>query len=725
MKTAMKIPLSNNAGIILEKRYLKKDKDGKATETPEDMFIRVVKHIASADSLFDASFDVEKTEKKFLSLLTNLWFLPNSPTLMNAGRRLGQLAACFVLPIEDSMDSIFETLKHTAMIHKSGGGTGFSFSRIRPEKDIVLSTAGISSGPVSFMNVFDVATETVKQGGTRRGANMGILRVDHPDIESFINLKNDKDVLNNFNISVALTQKFMDALEKDSEYDLINPRTEQAVRSIAAGKLFDSIVHSAWLTGEPGVIFIDRINRDNPAPHLGNIEATNPCGEQPLLPYESCTLGSINLSGMVSEKVINFNRLKKTVHDAVHFLDNVVEINKYPLPRIEKMSKGTRKIGIGVMGFADMLIKLGIPYDSDEAPSEAEKVMSFISEESKIASAALAKKRGNFSFYEGSIYDNPRTPYMRNATTTTIAPTGTISIIAGTSSGIEPIFAIAQVRRVLEGKSLSETNPLFVEIAKKEGVYNKNLIEEISEGRSIQDIKTVPDNVKALFKTSHEISPEQHIKIQAAFQKFTDNAVSKTVNFSSEALRGDIAKVYLLAHKSGCKGVTIYRYGSRDRQVLSIGAENKGSVKIAPRPRPERTVGTTERTKTGCGKLYVTINSDDKGMCEVFAQMGKTGGCASSQIEAAGRLISLALRSGIKVEAVIKQLTGIRCPSPAWQNGEMILSCPDAIARVLKNKTNLSLIERGAMVGICPECSGIITHQEGCIVCHFCGYSRC
>ncbi len=721
----MKIPLSNNAGIILEKRYLKKDKDGKATETPEDMFIRVAKHIASADSLFDSFFDVEKTEKKFLSLLTNLWFLPNSPTLMNAGRRLGQLAACFVLPIEDSMDSIFETLKHTAMIHKSGGGTGFSFSRIRPEKDIVLSTAGISSGPVSFMNVFDVATETVKQGGTRRGANMGILRVDHPDIESFINLKNDKGVLNNFNISVALTQKFMDALEKDSEYDLINPRTDQAVRSVSAGKIFDSIVHSAWLTGEPGIIFIDRINRDNPAPHLGNIEATNPCGEQPLLPYESCTLGSINLSGMVSGKAINYNRLKKIVHDSVHFLDNVVEINKYPLPRIEKMSKGTRKIGIGVMGFADMLIKLEIPYDSDEAPSEAEKVMSFISEESKIASAALAKKRGNFSFYEGSIYDNPRTPHMRNATTTTIAPTGTISIIAGTSSGIEPIFAIAQVRRVLEGKSLSEINPLFVEISKKEGFYNNNLIQDISEGRSIQDIKTVPDNIKALFKTSHEISPEQHIKIQAAFQKYTDNAVSKTVNFSSGALRGDIAKVYLLAHKNGCKGVTIYRYGSRDQQVLSIGAENEDSVKIAPRPRPERTVGTTERIKTGCGKLYVTINSDDKGMSEVFAQMGKTGGCASSQIEAAGRLISLALRSGIKVEAVIKQLTGIRCPSPSWQNGEMVLSCPDAIARVLKNKTNFSLIESGAMIGVCPECNGVITHQEGCIVCHSCGYSRC
>jgi ribonucleoside-diphosphate reductase alpha chain len=473
----MKIKLSNNAVTVLEKRYLKKDKNGRVMETPADMFARVAKHIASADLLL-GSLDAEKTEKKFLSLLTNLWFLPNSPTLMNAGRRLGQLAACFVLPIEDSMESIFETLKHTAIIHKSGGGTGFSFSRIRPERDLVLSTAGISSGPVSFMNVFDVATETVKQGGTRRGANMGILRVDHPDIESFINLKNDKNTLNNFNISVALTQKFMDALENDSTFDLINPRTDQTVKSVSAREIFDSIVNSAWLTGEPGVLFIDRVNSDNPVPHLGNIEATNPCGEQPLLPYESCTLGSINLSAMVAGTKINYNRLKKTVNDAVHFLDNVVEINRYPLPRIEKTSKGTRKIGIGVMGFADMLIKMRIPYDSDEASKEAERVMSFISEESKTASADLAKKRGNFPHYEGSIYDNPGTLHMRNATTTTIAPTGTISIIAGTSSGIEPLFAVAQVRRVLEGKTLPEINPIFVEIAKKEGFFSNNLIRE-------------------------------------------------------------------------------------------------------------------------------------------------------------------------------------------------------------------------------------------------------
>ncbi len=722
----MKIQLSNNAKVVLEKRYLKKDKDGLVIETPEQMFERVAKHVASAESLFNSPFGIEKTKKKFLKLMSNLWFLPNSPTLMNAGRRLGQLAACFVLPIEDSMESIFETLKNTAIIHKSGGGTGFSFSRIRPEKDIVLSTAGVSSGPVSFMNVFDVATETVKQGGTRRGANMGILRVDHPDIESFIELKNDQSRLNNFNISVALTNDFMAALESDSEYDLMNPRTANTVRRVSATKIFDMIVHSAWLTGEPGIIFIDKINKDNPIPHLGKIEATNPCGEQPLLPYESCTLGSINLARMVSGKTVNYNRLKNTVHDAVHFLDNVVEINRYPLSRIEKMSKGTRKLGIGVMGFAEMLIKLGISYNSEEAVSEAEKIMSFISQESKIASSVLGEKRGNFTYYKESFYDSQKTPHMRNATTTTIAPTGTISIIASTSSGIEPLFAVAQVRKVLDGNSLSDINPLFVETAKVEGIYKKKLMDEIMGGKSIQDIESVSDHLKALFVTSHDISPEQHIKIQAAFQKYTDNAVSKTVNFHSGATKDDVAKVYMLAHTYGCKGVTIYRDGSRQLQVLNIGGTEKSEpAKIAPRPRPECTVGITERIKTGCGKLYVTINSDEEGMCEVFAQMGKTGGCASSQIEAAGRLISLALRSGVKAEAIIKQLAGIRCPSPSWQNGVMVLSCPDAIARVLKYRTDSSFAETGSIMGVCPDCSGVLRHQEGCLICHYCGYSKC
>ena len=721
----MSLSLSKNAKIVIEKRYLRKDKNGKTTETPEGLFERVATHVAAADAKFESSCDVDRTTKKFLTLLSNRLFLPNSPTLMNAGQRLGQLAACFVLPIEDSMESIFETLKHTAVIHKSGGGTGFSFSKIRPHNDVVLSTAGISSGPISFMSVFDTATETVKQGGTRRGANMGLLRVDHPDIEAFIESKNDLEKLNNFNISVALTREFLTALEKGSQYDLINPRTTNTKGSASARKIFDKIVFSAWQSGEPGVVFIDRINEKNPTPHLGSIEATNPCGEQPLLPYESCTLGSIDLSKMVDKNSLNLGRLKKTVRDAVHFLDNVIEINNYPLRRIEEMSKGTRKIGLGVMGFADMLIKMEILYDSEKAVVQAEKIMSFISHESRQASANLAKQRGNFPFYKGSIFDNESTPYMRNATTTTIAPTGTISIIADTSSGIEPIFAVVHQRHVLDGQTLYEIHPLFVKLAKKAGFYHKTLAGEIAKTGSVQSIDMVPDHIKKCFRTSHDIAPEWHVQIQSAFQKYTDNAVSKTVNFPADTTLEQVEKVYRLAYKTGCKGVTIYRYGSRGKQVLNLDIDKHESTKILPRPRPIRTRGITERMKTGCGKLYVTINSDDMGMCEVFAQMGKTGGCASSQIEAAGRLISLALRSGVKVDAIAKKLIGIRCPSPSWQNGSMVLSCPDAIAQVLKNLTDSDIVENEVMMGVCPDCSGIMAHEEGCLVCHLCGFSKC
>ncbi len=721
----MTVKLSTNAKIVLEKRYLKRDSEGNIVETPDELFFRVAGSIATADAGLDPEPDVGKTRSEFLNLLRRMWFIPNSPTLMNAGRRLGQLAACFVLPIDDSMESIFETLKHTAMIHKSGGGTGFAFSRIRPQKDVVLSTAGVSSGPVSFMSVFDVATETVKQGGTRRGANMGVLRVDHPDIVDFIEAKNDLGRLNNFNISVALTDAFMAALEQDQAYDLVNPRTGKGVKSVPARLIFDKIVHSAWQTGEPGVIFIDRINAGNPTPQLGEIEATNPCGEQPLLPYESCTLGSINLSKMVTGKTLQLNRLQQAVHAAVHFLDNVIEINRYPLVRIEQASRGNRKIGLGVMGFADMLIQMEIPYDSEDAVAQAERVMSFIQTEARNASAELARRRGNFTNYAGSVHDRPETPYMRNATTTTIAPTGTISLIAGTSSGIEPVFAVAHVRHVLDGASLPEMHPLFVKIARKKGFYSKKLAAEIARSGSVQQLETVPTDIRNVFKTAHDISPEWHIRIQAAFQKYTDNAVSKTVNFSKEATHADVEAVYLSAYRSGCKGVTIYRDGSREQQVLHAGLRKKEAPQIAPRPRPERTTGLTERISTGCGKLYVTINSDDEGMCEVFAQMGKTGGCASSQIEAAGRLISLALRSGVKADAIIKQLIGIRCPSPSWQNGKMTLSCPDAMAQVLKNVTNSELEEPRSVMGICPDCSGVMNHEGGCLVCHSCGYSKC
>ena len=721
----MGLSLSKNAEIILEKRYLKKNENGETVEKAEDLFKRVSESIAKADQLFDASADIAKTEKAFFKLLTGFRFLPNSPTLMNAGRRLGQLAACFVLPIEDSMESIFETLKHTAMIHKSGGGTGFSFSKIRPKEDIVISTAGISSGPVSFMSVYDMATETVKQGGARRGANMGMLRVDHPDIEAFIDAKNQPDKLNNFNISVAVTDDFMTALKNDADYELINPRSKKTTQKISASQIFDKIVQSAWNSGEPGIIFIDRINADNPTPQLGEIEATNPCGEQPLLPYESCTLGSINLSKMVTKGKVNYSRLKKTVHLAVHFLDNVVEANLYPLDQIEKMSKGNRKIGLGVMGFADLLIQLKIAYDSDDAVELAESLMSFIQTESKTASAALAKSRGNYSYYPSSIYDRPETPFMRNATTTTIAPTGTISLIADATSGIEPIFAVSHVRHVLDGKKLIQTHPLFIDLAKKHKFYSKELIDEIGEKGSVQSIQSVPEWVKKIFKTSHEISAEHHIKIQAAFQKHTDNAVSKTINFPKSASEEDIKSAYIQAFETNCKGLTIYRYGSREHQVLQIGEEDIETSNIVPRPRPERTRGLTQRISTGCGNLYVTVNYDEQGMCEVFAQMGKTGGCASSQIEAAGRLTSLALRSGIKVEAIIKQLIGIRCPSPAWRNGGMVLSCPDAIAQVLKNLDNTELSESNTMMGVCPECGDVIVHAEGCMVCHSCGFSKC
>ncbi len=731
----MAISLSPNALVVLERRYLKKDRRGKVAETPEQLFKRVAYSVAAADEKFDPKADTEKTEKAFFKLMAEALFLPNSPTLMNAGRRLGQLAACFVLPVEDSIDSIFEALKHTAMIHKSGGGTGFSFSRVRPKNDLVSSTQRISTGPISFMTVFDVATETVKQGGTRRGANMGILRVDHPDIEAFIRSKTNHARLNNFNISVAITKPFMKALASGKNYDLINPRNHKVHKGISAKNIFGKIVDAAWQSGEPGIIFLDHINRANPTPQLGEIEATNPCGEQPLLPYESCNLGSINLSQMITDGKLNKTKLKESIHTAVHFLDNVIEINQYPLPEIKTVSKKTRKIGLGVMGFADMVIKLRIPYDSKRAVQKAEEVMGFILREARKASSELAKKRGNFPAYERSIFDEPKTPHMRNATVTTVAPTGTISIIAGCSSGVEPIFAVAYERMVLDGETLFEMHPLFEEVAKQNGFFSKELAEQVAETGSIRQIKGIPDKIKRLFVTAHDVAPEWHVQIQAAFQKYTDNAVSKTVNFPHDATLEDVEKVYRLAYKTGCKGVTIYRYGSRDQQVLNIGRHQTSEARgtgskpdesgIVPRIRPIRTSGVTERINTGCGKLYVTINEDDKGICEVFAQMGKTGGCASSQIEATGRLISLALRSGVKVEAILRQISGIRCPSPIWQNGKMVLSCPDGITQVIKNYTQISTTDMPAMMGACPDCGGALEHEGGCLVCRSCGFSRC
>lgn len=1132
--------LTKNAVKVLEKRYLIKDKNGRPVETPEQMFRRVASTIAAADKIYDSSADVSATEEKFYKLMSNLEFIPNSPTLMNAGRELGQLSACFVLPVEDSMEGIFDAIKNAAMIHKSGGGTGFSFSRLRSKGSAVATTGGVASGPISFMKVFNSATEAVKQGGTRRGANMGILRVDHPDILEFIQCKKDNKDITNFNISVAITEKFMKAAEKGEDYELINPVNGKPTGRLNAKEVYDLIVDMAWNNGEPGIIFLDRINRDNVVPKLGEIESTNPCitgdswvltqegpaqvkdilgkqvqialngsfyksdekgffrtgikniikvstdrgyelkltkdhlirtaanmsrfsideewkaagelvpgdkiilsnnrgirwegkgsknegyllglligdgtlkkeggvisvwgndeeavslmkaageaivslphrsdfrgfqsaisgraehrmrlsalrdlaleygimpgdkritsevekgshefyqgflremfdtdgtvagtqekglsvrlwqndlnvlkavqrmlgrmgiastiydnrkepdnksmpdgkgglknynvksghelvisqdnihvfyeligfsnskkqnrlkdglsnykralnrerfvasvteivelgeaevfdvqvpgvnafdangiyihncGEQPLLPYESCNLGSINLMSCIkknrSRKEIDFEKLGSIVDESVHFLDNVIDVNKYPLPMVEEMTKGTRKIGLGVMGFADMLIELGIPYNSEEGVSTAENIMKFINERSKAASMKLAEKRGTFKYYDDSVFKEKNIK-IRNATTTTIAPTGTISIIAGVSSGIEPLFALSFVRNVMDNDELPEVNPLFERIARERGFYSTELMKKIAAHGTIQDIKSIPKDIRKVFVTAHDIKPEWHIRIQSAFQKYTDNAVSKTVNFSNSATREDVSNVYMLAYRMGCKGVTIYRDGSRDSQVLNIGSVNKANKVLVPRARPEVTTGVTEKVKIGCGNLYITVNSDENGICEVFTNLGRAGGCPS-QSEATSRLISIALRAGMDIKEIIEQLRGIRCHSTLRQNGLKVLSCPDAIGRALERYMNskverqdiktieeltMEIEEKGNCIGNCslcaspchaaaveedkteyvaslnsysnikncPECGSTIQHEGGCVICRNCGYSKC
>ena len=707
------------------------------------MFRRVARTVSAAELIYDPKADVRAREEQFYRLMAGLEFLPNSPTLMNAGRELGQLSACFVLPIEDSMESIFDAVKNTALIHKSGGGTGFSFSRLRPEGDRVGSTGGVASGPVSFMRAFDVATEVIKQGGTRRGANMGILSVSHPDIMKFITAKEDLTSLTNFNISVAVSSKFMEAVKSGSDYSLINPHTEEAVDKLNAREVFDKMVDLAWKTGDPGIVFLDRINKDNPTPHLGSIESTNPCGEQPLLPYESCNLGSINLARMLRTTdgavEVDYPKLVQVVRLAVGFLDNVIDVNKFPLPEIEEMTRKSRKIGLGVMGFADMLIGLGIPYDSEEALRLAEDVMAAIQHEATAASKKLAQARGVFPAFEGSVYDRPEGIRVRNATRTTIAPTGTLSLIAGCSSGIEPLFALSYQRNILDGTRMVEVNPYFEAVARREGFYSEELMQKLADGVHLGDIESVPQDMKRLFTTAHEIGAQWHVRMQAAFQKSTHNAVSKTVNFSRETTRQDIAEVYLLAYEEGLKGITIYRDGSREGQVLTTGrTEEKTEVaRLAPRKRAKITNGITERATTGCGYIYVTVNSDEQGICEVFSTLGKAGGCASAQLEATCRLISLALRSGVDVASVVRQLRGIRCPSIAWEEGKSILSCADAIASVLEKHINGSKSDNGGakviqdyglaknIAGQCPDCGSLLVYQEGCFNCPGCGYTKC
>ena len=756
------LSFTENALTVLKARYLKKDENGVVTEEPRDMFLRVARVIAGAEDLFGTGELIERVETLFYSMMVRGEFLPNSPTLMNAGRELGQLSACFVLPVEDSMDSIFQALKDAAIIHKSGGGTGFSFSRLRPKNDMVRSTRGISSGPVSFMSVFDAATETIKQGGTRRGANMGILRVDHPDIREFIFCKRDRKSFSNFNVSVAVTDAFMGAVENGGTYNLINPHNGTAVKTENARAIFKLIVGNAYTTGDPGILFIDRMNEHNPLPLSGDFEATNPCGEQPLLPYESCNLGSINLSCMVTETgrepVIDWQKLGDTVHLAVRFLDNVIEVNKYPIEQIAEETRKNRKIGLGVMGFADMLIKLGIPYDSEEGEAAAEQVMAFIDEESKSESRHLADVRGPFPNFNGSRYDMRSDPPLRNATTTTIAPTGTISIIASCSSGIEPVFALAYKRNVLDNRTLLEFHPLFHDRAEQAGILTENVRQALSESPSLGLIPEIPESFKRIYRTANDIPVEWHIRIQAAFQRHTDNAVSKTINFNKDATVTDIAKAFRLAYTNGLKGITIYRDRSKENQVLTLDSEGEGSETtvrdhLKPRPRPAITTGTTEKLKTGCGNLYFTINRDEEGLCEVFCQMGRSGGCTSSQSEAISRLISLALRSGINLDEIVSQMKGIRCPSPIWQNGKMILSCSDAIATALSMYidkdagsgrsgeipvfTSNADIEqlsrtlaksspaRNEMAGVCPDCGSVLDAAEGCLVCRSCGFSKC
>ena len=737
-KTPAALKLSKNAMTVLTKRYLKRNSEGNPTETPEDMFRRVAQTINAAE-LSTAGEKID-CENQYYRMMTNLDFLPNSPTLMNAGRELGQLSACFVLPVGDSMESIFEAIKNTALIHKSGGGTGFSFSRIRPANDVVKSTSGISSGPISFMRVFDAATETIKQGGTRRGANMGILRIDHPDIMDFIMAKRDQTILTNFNLSVSMTEAFMEAAEEGRDYNIINPRDGKVVKQLNATKIFNQIIDMAWTNGEPGIIFLDRINRDNPTPQIGEIESTNPCGEQPLLPYESCNLGSLNLANMVVAGKIDWDKLEQTVKLSTRFLDNVIEANKYPLPEIDALSHANRKIGLGVMGWADMLILLGIPYNSKDAIVLGEKVMKFINDKSHEQSIQLAEERGAFPNFKGSIYDKPGLNPIRNATCTTIAPTGTISIIANCSSGVEPLFAVSYVRQVLDNNKLIEVHPIFEQIAKKRGFYTEDLMQEIAEKGTIQGIDAVPEDIRKIFVTAHDITPKDHVLMQAAFQKYTDNAVSKTVNFSHDATREDVATVYRLAYKEGCKGVTIYRDGSRDMQVLSVAGKNEDGKKTdtaipmeskkasRKRERPRALTGTTYQMETGCGPLYITINQDENGLFELFTTMGKAGGCAASQCEAIGRLVSLAWRSDVQARQVVKQLIGITCHKPAGFGRNKITSCADAVAKAIE----LHMLNEEAIptkfvsnAGACPDCGGPIEHEGGCCVCHACGYSEC
>ncbi|MDD4951320.1 MAG: vitamin B12-dependent ribonucleotide reductase [Desulfovibrionaceae bacterium] len=742
-KTPADLPepaLNENAATVLTRRYLRKDGEGRPKETAREMFWRVAAAVAAEEAKYGASpLSPAKLARRFYEFMTSFAFLPNSPTLMNAGTDLGQLAACFVLPIEDSMEGIFDAVKHAALIHKSGGGTGFSFSRLRPKDSRVGSTGGIASGPLSFLKIFNTATEQVKQGGTRRGANMAILRVDHPDILLFIRAKEREGELNNFNLSVALTEEFMRAVEKDRDYALIAPHTGREKGRLKAREVFELLARKAWECGDPGVVFLDRINRDNPTPDLGEIESTNPCGEQPLLPFEACNLGSINL-GLYHDPAaktkpapgVAWDRLREDIHLAVRFLDNVIDASRYPLPQINEMAAKTRKIGLGIMGWADLLFQLGVPYDSEQAIKLAEKLMEFFNAEARSASKALAKERGPFPAYPDSVFAKRNLGPYRNATVTTIAPTGTLSIIAGCSSGIEPLFALSFVRKVMDNDRLLEVNPHFEAALKAAKAHSQKLMDEVSRTGSVKDLKHLPKELRRTFVTAMDIKPVWHLRMQAAFQKFTDNAVSKTVNLPNQAGQEEIRDIYWKAYELGCKGVTVYRDGCRTSQVLNAGAAaGEEAVKKASkvRQRPDLVYGFTQKVDTGLGALYLTINEVEGKPFEVFATIGKSGRSITAKAEAIGRLVSLALRSGVGVREVVSQLKGIGGEHPRFQKKHLLQSIPDAVAWVLESRylkgENLAAGENSLLREVCPECGRELIFEEGCHVCKACGFSTC
>ncbi|MCA1813616.1 MAG: vitamin B12-dependent ribonucleotide reductase [Halobacteriales archaeon] len=806
MPPGLELPeLSDNAVKVLEKRYLLRDSQGTVKETPAELFWRVAWNIAQADRLYGAAEQqVMGTAKRFYRLMAELDFLPNSPTLMNAGTEMQQLSACFVLPVGDNLPAIFDAIKQQALIHQSGGGTGFGFSRLRPKGDFVKSTMGVASGPVSFMKIFNAATQEIKQGGKRRGANMGILRVDHPDIEEFITCKDNVQEITNFNISVAITDEFMRAAKEGRKYDLVNPRDGKAVKQLDARAVLQKVANQAWKNGEPGLFFLDRSNDHCPTKHITPIEATNPCGEQDLQPYDSCNLGSIDLQRHVTHASgrpdVDWAKLEETVRQCTHFLDNVIDMNNYPIPEIREMSLGNRRIGLGIMGFARLLFAMGISYDSEEGLEMAERVMKFINQVSADESCKLAQVRGPYANWKGSTHEKAGI-LRRNSYVTTIAPTGTLSMIADTSGGCEPEFSLVWYKNVMDGTHLPYICDPFVAVAKREGWWREGMMEQILANRgSARGVKGVPEKWQRVFAVSFDITSEWHVRMQAAFQAHVEAQVSKTINLPTEATVEDVQKSYMLAYELGCRGITVYRDASRPDQVLNVGESEKlkakepaaqqvlakeepkaapkpiqgtqvgtGKTVLKPRPRPDVITGTTQRVETGYGHLYVTINEDEHGLFEVFAQIGHGGGYTASFTEAVARLLSLCLRSGVPVEEVVEQLEGIRSPKVAWDHGERVYSVPDALAKALnrqvsgelhksiqarvdafgKQATPMQQAKPVAVIAVdeeveneagpeatkalvrrgdspeCPECEQMLSFEEGCTKCHGCGYSEC